>query len=167
MTRRFSSQQLSYLRNKVPIDQVVINSFLSLLTRNRNGKLSFACPVCHGFFTSINAKHNLARCFDCRQNFNPIEMVMHQLKISFVDSVKWLQQYNHKPGADNTATDDRHTPQPVNIGDVLSEMLPELSAEKSANPSLEIITQRISNLEHNLKQLYLLIEELKSSADQR
>jgi hypothetical protein len=166
MTRRFSAQQLSYLRNKVPIDQL-IKSFLSLPTRNRNAKLSFACPVCHGFNTSINAKHNLARCFDCRQNFNPIEMVMHQLKISFVDSVKWLQQDKHKTLGEATATHAGHAARPVSIGDILSDMLPALPAEKTANPSLENITQRICKLEQRVNQLSRLLEKLQTSVYQR
>jgi len=119
MTRRFSSQELSFLRNKVPINRV-IETMLSVATGNNNGKLSFACPVCHGINTSINARHNLARCFDCRQNFNPIEFVMHQLHISFVDSVKWLKQNNREPLAERTATPTSHCTQPASIGDVLS-----------------------------------------------
>ena len=96
MTRRFSSKELSFLRNKIPIAHV-IEDLLSLPTRNNTGKLSFACPLCKGFDTSINYKHNLARCFECRQNFNPIELVMHQRHISFVDSVKWLKRHHCKP----------------------------------------------------------------------
>jgi hypothetical protein len=167
MTRRFSAQQLSYLRNKVAIDRV-IKTFLCLPTCSRTGKLSFACPVCHGFNTSINAQHNLARCFDCRQNFNPIELVMHQLKISFVDSVKWLQQNNRKPVAEeHTATHPRNAARPVAIGDILSEMLPARPAENTANLSLEIITQRIWKLEQSVKQLYRLLEKLQTSVYQR
>jgi DNA primase len=161
MTRRFSAQQLSYLRNQIPIERV-IKIFLSLHTDSRSGKLSFACPVCHGSNTSINAKHNLARCFDCRQNFNPIEIVMHHLQISFVDSVKWLKQRNRKPVAEDTPSHGSQKRQPVSIGNILSEILPNFDAEKTTNPSLSSITQRISNLEKSVKQLYRLIEELRS-----
>jgi DNA primase len=99
MTRRFSAQELSFLRNKIPINHV-IETMLSVATGNDNGKLSFACPVCRAVNTAINTNHNLARCFDCRQNFNPIEFVMHQLHLSFVDSVKWLKRYNRPPASE-------------------------------------------------------------------
>ncbi len=166
MTRRFSAQELSYLRNEIPIERV-IKIFLSLPTGSRSGKLSFACPVCHGSNTSINTKHNLARCFDCQQNFNPIEIVMHQLQISFVDSVKWLKQRNRKPVADDIPSHGCQKRQPATIGNILSEILPKLDAEKNTNPSISSITQRISNLEQSVKQLYLLIEKLRSLTYQR
>ena len=166
MTRRFSAQELSYLRNEIPIERV-IKLFVSLPTDSRSGKLSFACPVCHGSNTSINAKHNLARCFDCRQNFNPIEIVMHHLQISFVDSVKWLKQSNRKPVAEDIPSLGSQKRQPVNIGNILSEILPKRDAEKPINPPLSSIIQRISNLENSVKQLYRLIEELRTLTYQR
>jgi len=73
MTRRYSSKELTFLRNRVPISRV-IDTLLELPTRGSEGKLSFACPVCGGFDTSINAAHNLARCFACRKNYNPIRI---------------------------------------------------------------------------------------------
>ena len=77
MTRRFSSGELSFLRNRIPINWVIEN--LNGSPRQKtNSKISFACPISGGFDTSINSVHNLARCFSCRQNFNPIEFVMHQ-----------------------------------------------------------------------------------------
>jgi hypothetical protein len=66
MTRRFSSKELPFLRNRVPISRV-IDTLLELPSRSSEGKLSFACPVCGGFDTSINAVHNLAMCFACQK----------------------------------------------------------------------------------------------------
>lgn len=74
------------MRNRVPISRV-IEALPKLATRHADGKLSFGCPLCHGFNTCVNVGPNLARCFDCEKNFNPIELVMHQLQISFVQSV--------------------------------------------------------------------------------
>lgn len=157
MTRRFSSQELSYLRNQVPIAGV-IDALPDLA--NGTGKSSFACPVCRGMNTSINAAHNLARCFDCRQNFNPIELVMHHLQFSFVDSVKWLKQ--RATGA--LSSNKRHNnSQPTSIGETLTDILPKLSDKKSDTASQKSITQRISKLENSLKDLHLLVEELRSS----
>ena len=166
MTRRFSSRELSFLRNHIPIHRV-IETMLSVATGNNNGKLSFACPVCHGFNTSINTRHNLARCFDCRQNMNPIEFVMHQLHISFVDSVNWLKRDNREPVAEKISTPKAHYTQPVSIGDVLSGMLQPISTKTTADPAIETLNKRILDLEHSVKQLHLLIKELRSSVYQR
>jgi hypothetical protein len=121
--------------------------------------------VCKGFDTSINHKHNLARCFQCRQNFNPIELVMHQRRISFVDSVKWLKRHNGEAESDNAST--RRIQPPTNIGDILPQLLPASPRKQTSNPTLETIMQRILNLERQVSKLSRLIEELHSSAYQR
>jgi DNA primase len=166
MTRRFSPEELTILRNRVPI-RCVIETLLDLPTRNRQGKLSFACPVCGGFDTSLNAAHNLARCFACRQNFNPIELVMHHLQIGFVDSVKWLKK--RMPAAsthNNTHAAERTDAQPTVIGDILANMIPTLAHGKVGDPSTQSITQRLSDLEHRVRHLYRLIDELRWSLNQ-
>ena len=166
MTRRFSAQELSFLRNKIPINHV-IETMLSVATGNDNGKLSFACPVCRAVNTAINTNHNLARCFDCRQNFNPIEFVMHQLHLSFVDSVKWLKRYSRPPASEKATLQISPCPQPVNIGDVLSEMLPPLSTKQTADPAIEALEKQISALEHSVERLDLLIKDIRSLVYQR
>jgi len=162
MTRRFSSQELTFLRNQVPINHV-IETLLGRPIANGDGKSRFACPVCRAMDTSINADHNLFKCFGCRQNFNPIELVMHQLHISFVDSVKWLK----KRAARTPATEKRRNSQPVAIGKMLADMLPALSDGKTDTSYPESITQRISYLEKSIKHLHRLIDELRSSLDQK
>ncbi len=166
MTRRFSPGELNFLRNRVPIDRV-IETLLGPPSQNSNGKLSFACPICGGFDTSVNAAHNLARCFSCRRNFNPIELVMHQLKIGFVDSVKWLK--NRMPAApthQNTSTAKVNNAQPTAIGNILSDMMPALSERKIDAQSMESIVGRISRLENHLRNLYRVVSELQSSLNQ-
>ena len=166
MTRRFSPRELTFLRNRVPITRV-IKTLLQLPTRSTNGKLSFACPLCSGFDTSVNAAHNLARCFDCRQNFNPIELVMNQLQIGFVDSVKWLKKRTQTPSAhDNTQAAERTNAQPTAIGDILADMMPTLAHSKLGAPPPQSITQRLSDLEHRVRHLYRVIDELRSSLNQ-
>jgi hypothetical protein len=166
MTRRFSAQELSFLRNRVPINHV-IETMLSVATGNDNGNLSFACPVCRGMNTGINARHNLARCFECRQNFNPIEFVMHQLHLNFVDSVKWLKRHNRRPLSEKGPVYTSPCSQPVSIGDVLSGMLPAPSAEKTADPAIESLKKRVIDLEHSVEKLDLLINEIRLLGHQR
>ena len=162
MTRRFSPEELTFLRNRVPITRV-IKTMLELPTRSTNGRLSFACPVCGGFDTSINAAHNLARCFDCRQNFNPIELVMHQRQIGFVDSVRWLKKSIEANPAKNTLTSARNIHQPTALGDIL-DIMPALSHDKPNNAP-QSITQRLASLERSVRHLYRLIDQLRSSPE--
>jgi hypothetical protein len=166
MSRRFSAQELSFLRNRVPINHV-IETMLSVATGNDNGNLVFACPVCHGMNTGINAKHNLARCFDCRQNFNPIEFVMHQLHLGFVDSVKWLKRHNRQPVSEKGPARISPCSHPVGIGDVLSGMLPSLSTKTVPGPAIEALTKRVSKIEHSVEKLDLLINEIRLLVQRR
>jgi hypothetical protein len=63
---------------------------LRLELRDSDTHLRFRCPLCHNFHTATNPKTNLARCFDCRKNFNPIDIVMAVGNCSFVDAVEFL-----------------------------------------------------------------------------
>ena len=78
------------LRNQIPIDEV-ITDLLNLKVRNINAILRFRCPLCGNFHTATNHETNLARCFDCKQNFNPIDLVITVGKCSFVDAVELLK----------------------------------------------------------------------------
>ena len=163
MTRRFSPEELTFLRNRIPITRVIKN-MLDMPTRSTNGRLSFACPVCGGFDTSINAAHNLARCFDCRENFNPIELVMHQRQIGFVDSVRWLKNRIEATPDQNTLTSARNNHQFTALGNIMDDIIPALSQRKP-NDAQQSITQRLETLEQSVKHLYHLIEQLRSSLE--
>ena len=82
---------LRRLRNDIDID-LVINR-LRLERRDSKKFLRFRCPVCHGFHTATNPKTNLARCFDCRRNYNPIDLVMAVTAQSFVETVEYLKTH--------------------------------------------------------------------------
>ena len=82
---------LRRLRNDIDIDLVV--SWLRLERRDSKKFLRFRCPVCHGFHTATNPKTNLARCFDCRRNYNPIDLVMAVTARSFVQTVEFLKNH--------------------------------------------------------------------------
>ena len=87
----YSDDFLRMLRNKVCIDQVI--NILGIEARHRRTILRFCCPLCHGFHTATNQKTNLARCFDCETNFNPIDLVMAVTMRSFVETVEFLKKY--------------------------------------------------------------------------
>ena len=90
MNRHFSSRQLFVLRNHIPID-TLIEKHLKLPSKFSEGFFRFLCPLCHEFQTATNPKTNLARCFRCERNFNPIDMVMICTGVNFVESVKYLK----------------------------------------------------------------------------
>ena len=90
MSKHYSADFLRMLRNQVPIDTVITN-FLQLEVRNPNHILRFRCPLCDNFHTATTNKTNLARCFDCQKNFNPIDLVMTVGKCNFVDAVELLK----------------------------------------------------------------------------
>ncbi len=89
MPRRYSPETLRSLRNDIPIDDLIAN-VLGLPHKLSEGYFRFLCPVCREFNSATNPKTNLARCFGCEKNFNPIDMVMTVYHCSFVEAVEFL-----------------------------------------------------------------------------
>ena len=90
MKRRFTGNELFRLRNLIPVD-VLIGEKLNIPSKIREGYFRFLCPVCREFQTATNPKTNLARCFLCEKNFNPIDLVMIVKDLGFVESVGYLE----------------------------------------------------------------------------
>jgi len=88
---RFSDQELYSIRTDISILEVV-EKLLELPTKRDGKYFRFLCPVCSEFQTAVNLRSNLCRCFRCERNFNTIELVMSDLRLSFVASVKLLKQ---------------------------------------------------------------------------
>jgi len=91
MKQRYSKAELRKLRNDIPIDRVIAD-ILNQPNKVSEGYFRFPCPVCSEFTTAINPKTNLARCFSCRKNFNPIDMIMAVKTYSFVQAVDYLME---------------------------------------------------------------------------
>jgi len=89
MARRYSREKLRSLRNDIPISRL-ISEFLCLPSKLSEGYFRFLCPLCGEFNTATNPKTNLARCFRCRKNFNPIDMVMVVKSCNFRQAVEWI-----------------------------------------------------------------------------
>ena len=89
MTQRYSKAVLWRLRNDIPVDRVIAD-ILNQPNKVSEGYFRFLCPVCSEFTTAINPKTNLARCFSCQRNFNPIDMVMAVKTYSFIQAVDYL-----------------------------------------------------------------------------
>jgi len=89
MPDRFPPEMLKRLRNDIPIN-LVIKEFLKIPVNFSEGYFRFLCPICSEFVTATNPKTNLARCFRCQKNFNPIDMVMVTKQITFRSAVDYL-----------------------------------------------------------------------------
>ena len=90
MSQYYPADFLRMLRNDIPIDEVIVD-LLNLEVQKNRKTISFRCPLCYNFHTATNHKTNLARCFDCQKNFNPIDMVITVGNCGFVDAVKILK----------------------------------------------------------------------------
>ena len=90
MSKHYTADFLRMLRNQIPINEVIID-LLNLEVRNDHELLRFRCPLCDNFHTATNHKTNLARCFDCKNNFNPIDLVMTVENCGFLDALKILR----------------------------------------------------------------------------
>ena len=94
MPRHFSRNLLFSLRNDIPV-QFLITRVLDIPSKTSEGYLRFLCPICSEFNSAINPQANLARCFRCNKNFNPIDLVIAVRDCSFVDAVRFLQPLLH------------------------------------------------------------------------
>ena len=90
MSQYYPADFLRMLRNDIPIDEVIVD-LLNLEVQKDPKTIRFRCPLCYNFHTATNHKTNLARCFDCEKNFNPIDMVITVGNCGFVDAVKILK----------------------------------------------------------------------------
>lgn len=90
MSQHYPADFLRMLRNDIPIDEVIVD-LLNLEVQKDRKTIRFRCPLCYNFHTATNHKKNLARCFDCQKNFNPIDMVITVGNCGFVDAVKILK----------------------------------------------------------------------------
>lgn len=86
---RIPRSELRRLRNEVEISALVCE--LGLPAKSIEGIRRFLCPRCAEFNTATNPRTNLARCFRCAENFNPIELVMAARGCKFLEAVDYLQ----------------------------------------------------------------------------
>jgi len=111
MPRRYSKELLHRIRNEIDIRDVV--RALALPWKISEGYFRFLCPRCSEFNTATHPRTNLGRCFRCRRNFNPIDLVMAVRASRFVDSVEFLAQIFPARATDSSG--------PRDIGDDHSE----------------------------------------------
>ncbi len=159
-TTHFTDQELYRLRNNIPVDKVIEK--LGIPSRISEGYVRFCCPVCKEFNTAVNPKTNLARCFLCKKNYNPIDIVIKVQGFSFINSVKWLQKFNYqnnKPQRPSQKTYYKRPPQkqPVAIGNILKNInIPKKNKIKASEPdniNVSQLFERIIKLEREVQSL--------------
>jgi len=186
MNRRFSKDELYLLRNNIPIE-LLIEKTLKIPSKNTQGIFRFLCPSCNDFYTSVNFKNNLAKCFSCKNNFNTIEMVIEVKKIPFVQAVKFLQKHYDKLcpkkeisaqsprlydnnichySANNTKS-KRQNPE---IATPISEIIPRLlqkvpyndRTQKNNSPHISHhILKKLEQIEQDLNKLVQEVKQIK------
>ncbi|KPA15034.1 DnaG5 [Candidatus Magnetomorum sp. HK-1] len=95
MSKRFNKTELYELRNNILIE-ILIEKELMIPSKMTTNGFKFQCPLCNEFQTPANPKTNLARCFRCEKNFNPIDITMISKKIDFVQTVNYLKAYQKR-----------------------------------------------------------------------
>lgn len=80
---------LRRLRNEINFGHLF--RYLRWSHKRTDGKLIFVCPQCSESQTSVNPKTNLARCFRCEKNWNPIDFTMEVYHIEFLEAVGQLE----------------------------------------------------------------------------
>lgn len=88
MQRSLTAETLRRLRNDVDFQRLFEE--LDWPHKWREGQLAFVCPKCREYASAVNPRTNLARCFWCRTNFNPIDFVMMAGPATFLDAVHCL-----------------------------------------------------------------------------
>jgi DNA primase len=98
MPRRYSPELLRALRNDIAIAGLIAQ-VLDWPWKISEGQFRFLCPLCGEFNSATNPRTNLARCFGCQQNFNPIDLVMAVRRCTFVEAVQLLKSTTATPVA--------------------------------------------------------------------
>jgi hypothetical protein len=92
MSHTLAPDYVRQLRNHIAIITLIAD-VLHLDYHTHDGRFRFLCPLCHAFDTAANPTTNLARCFHCQRNFNPIDIVMTVKRYSFMQAVRFLDPF--------------------------------------------------------------------------
>lgn len=101
MTQRIGPRELTILRNHVPIRDLL--HVLLIPWKMDDSLHRFECPLCKSLQTGLHPKENLARCFQCQKNFNPIDFVVAHRGDGFRTAVDWLMKLQSLMASDDYA----------------------------------------------------------------
>ena len=99
-------EQLRRIRNMVDFKRLFHR--LGWPWKQGESQMVFVCPLCMESKTSVNTKTNLARCFRCEQNWNPIDFTMEVGRMEFLEAVGYLEEMfpSERDGPDPTDASD-------------------------------------------------------------
>ncbi len=80
---------LRRLRNEIDFGNLF--RYMRWPHKRQDGKLIFVCPDCSESQTDVNRQTNLARCFRCKKNWNPIDITIAVYRIEFLEAVGQLE----------------------------------------------------------------------------
>ncbi|MFO7884557.1 MAG: DNA primase, partial [Desulfobacteraceae bacterium] len=128
------------------------------------GQLNRYCPMCHRMNTGISRKTNLARCFDCKKNYNTIDLVKEIMGLGFLESAAYLEKIKEQMSAE---THQKYPPEKmtrqkdmVHIGDVFKSLASSSPEKASSSRALRQESQAISDLQKRVCDLEICIKSL-------
>ena len=156
------SKELLYdLRNKIPIRGLIENE-LGVRCHTESGIFRFECPLCGSFHTSVMKTENLARCFKCETNFNPIDMVIAVKKTGFRQSADFLAGLPESGVSAKPAAIPARGPSGlVSLSSVFSNMVEPLP-EGIAEPRIQCLEKEIAKLGKRMDRLQQFLVEILS-----
>ena len=150
---RLSKELLHDLRNKIPVRGLIENE-LGVRCEMESGIFRFECPLCASFHTSVMKTQNLAKCFVCEINFNPIDMVMAVKNTEFRQSADFLTNLLESGmQAKSVAPATRSHSELVSLSRVFSSM--------AEPPSDGTAARRIQSLEKEVAKLGKRMDRLQ------
>lgn len=156
-----SKALLHDLRNKIPIRGLIENE-LGVRCHTESGVFRFECPLCGSFHTSVMKNQNLARCFGCEANFNPIDMVMAVKKTKFRPSADFLTDLLESGMAEKTVPPAARGPSGLaSLSSVLSAMA-EPHPEEIAEPRIQSLEKEVAKLGKRMDRLQQFLVEILS-----
>jgi len=167
----YSREELFILRNHIPVDSLIKK--LEIPSKMIEGHFRFCCPVCNEFNASVNPKTNLARCFDCRKNYNTIDLVMLVKGSNFIQSVKFLQRFHDRKEEsvppNPLPAESTFSSLPVSIGEIFKDMgiaggLASKNQKANDNQPFNQLNERIKQLEQKVVYLTQKIKVIEANS---
>ncbi len=150
---RLSNALLHDLRNKIPVRGLIENE-LGVRCETESGVFRFECPKCGSFHTSVMKNQNLARCFSCENNFNPIDMVMAVKKTEFRPGADFLVKLLESGMPEKPAAPAKRAASGLaSLSSVLSSMAEPPPDEKSAAHQIQRLEKEIGELKNRVDRL--------------
>lgn len=168
-----TKEELFDLRNRIPVKRVIES--LKIPVKTDDGYFRFCCPLCNNHTTAINPQANLARCFSCKRNFNPIDLVIAAKGLSFAQTINYLRNLK-EPTLIQTAEklpdkeSNRPPSSPVSIRSIIEQInlpaplktSPDKKSDVMSTDDLQSLNQRIQSIESHLQTIIRKLQHIET-----